>query len=241
MKRVVILVVIALLLSGCGSSIEEMDSTEIANESSDADEAEDISSNEEISECDEEKTFVGDIQEFLDNESAEKLNDILVNQIGFDNVDFKEKLGETTNYMITADGREIIVTEIDGDFRIFSSGTDTVFYDDGKVLTTKQKLDETTVYASEGVTYYFIAKEIISQCLKNPNSADFPSQSEILFQKNSDLIAVKGYVDAQNSFGAEIRSDWIAQFYITDLDNLLYEVTYVNIDGDETGEFIEME
>lgn len=68
-----------------------------------------------------------------------------------------------------------------------------------------------------------MAQEIIKNSLKNPSGAKFPSQvfspEDIAIAKDGDLVAVKSYVDATNGFGAKVRTEWVVQFTVVDLDN----------------------
>lgn len=57
-------------------------------------------------------------------------------------------------------------------------------------------------------------KEKVEQILKSPSTADFASILDWNIWKEKGTIIVQGYVDAQNSFGAEIRSNF--QFKIND-------------------------
>ena len=117
---------------------------------------------------------------------------------------------------------------------------DYTFYDSG-VKMTKEQFDSLHVSESDKVAYYLIAKEIVKNSLKSPKSADFPwLMDDIGFGKNGDIVAVQGYVDAMNSFGAQIRSQWTVEFKVIDLDTYSYEVVYVNIDGESYGTYVEM-
>ena len=98
--------------------------------------------------------------------------------------------------------------------------------------------DPNTVYDEDKTSYYAMAQGIVLNYLKSPSSASFPwNKEEIGFEKNGNIVSVQGYVDAQNSFGAEIRSQWTVQYEITDFDNLLCNPLYVNIDGVESGTY----
>lgn len=201
-----------------------------------------IKNEEEVQNVDNvENTFVSQLSEYMDVQYAENLNDIYLNKLGFETVEFKERLGETENYSITANGYYTVATVMDDYVRIFAPNTDYVFYEDGEVIMTFSDYKDGQIEASEMPYYYSIAQIIVENCLKSPKSADFPNSDKISYQKKDNLVAIKGYVDADNSFGAKIRSDYIVQFYVTDLQNLLYEVTYVEVDGEKSGEFINIE
>lgn len=183
--------------------------------------------------------FIDSLSRHIEINYAENVYDIYVNELGFETVEFKEKLGETGNYSITANGYHTVATVMDDYVRIFAPNTDYVFYEDGEVLMTYEDFKDGQIEISEMPYYYSIAQIIVEGCLKSPTSADFPNSDKISYQKKDNLVAIKGYVDADNSFGAKIRSEYIVQFYVTDLQNLLYEPTYIEIDGEKTGTFIE--
>ena len=46
---------------------------------------------------------------------------------------------------------------------------------------------------------------------------------------------------AENSFNAKVKTPYIVEFYVTSYDNYTYEVQYIEIDGNKSGEFIEIE
>lgn len=58
-----------------------------------------------------------------------------------------------------------------------------------------------------------MAKEMVKAELKAPSTASFPwDSSAYTITKSGNQYTVKGYVDAQNSFGAKIRSKFEACF-----------------------------
>lgn len=188
--------------------------------------------------------FVSQLSKYIDKSVAEKANDIIVNQIGFPEVELREKMGETTNFEISLDGVLAVLTASDDVYRIFVPDSDYTFYEDGVVKMTAQQFDDVTIDSYEQSSYYSIAKEIVESCLKSPKSADFPtlmfSGGDIAMKKSGDIVAVQSYVDAENSFGAEMRSQYIVEFRVIDLDSFSYEVIYVNIDGETYGTYIEI-
>lgn len=199
---------------------------------------------EETEECSTEITkeekFLKDLENVIDKNIAEKAYDILKNQIGFENMEYQKQMDGLTNYEIIADGYNIILTASDDVYRIFIPNSSYVFYENEEVIMTKKDLEDGLINAEDMPYYYSIAQLIVENYLISPKSANFPWSDKISYQKKGNLIAIKGYVDAQNSYGVEIRSNYIVQFYVNDLDDLLYETTYVNIDGQEAGQFVNM-
>lgn len=49
----------------------------------------------------------------------------------------------------------------------------------------------------------------VKEKLRAPATAEFPSCGEISAEQNGDAWTISGYVDAQNGFGANIRSSWV--------------------------------
>lgn len=191
-----------------------------------------------------EDKFVSDSSEYISEDIARKLYGIIVNDIGFSDVQFKGK-NEMANSVwdISCDGISILAVASDDVYRIWNS--DCTFYEEGTVVTTKQQMESTVISSDERSKFYFMAQEIVTQCLKNPSSADFPSitfsPQDISMEKKDDIVAVQSYVDATNSVGGQVRSKWTVEFRVTDLDNLFYEVLYVNIDGQTSGTYVELD
>lgn len=72
-----------------------------------------------------------------------------------------------------------------------------------------------------------ITKNVIEALLKAPSSAKFAKTQNWKYSKNPYYIAVQAYVDADNSFGASVRSDFTLFFNI---DGQLKRVVF---DGEE--------
>lgn len=237
---------IAILIMGAIGSIfgddepkEEKQNNQVV-ESQESTQKEDDTVETEVV-VEEQKTFSESMSEFLSDEQMSKLDDILKNQIGFTDIKFIEKMGETLNYSITADGYDVVITDMGDDFRIFIPNSDTIFYDDGEVVTTLEVLEMKKIDQNDYSTYAIMAESIIESCLVSPSSADFPWHTEYGYEKFGDIVAVQGYVDAKNALGVEIRNQWVVQFTVLDMDTFSCQPIYINIDGEETGEFIEFE
>lgn len=201
--------------------------------------------NENKSEQQTEESFLEELKKVLDEDVAEKSYEILINQIGFSEIDYIGKMDGLTNYEITANGYDVVITASDDVYRIFIPNSLYVFYEDGEVKLTFAELENKTIDQYDRSSYYIMAQDIICSGLKNPNSADFPSivthPEEIAMQRNGNMVAVQSYVDAKNDFGAKVRSDWIVEFEVIDIKTYSYNLIYANIDGQEYGEFIELE
>lgn len=191
-----------------------------------------------------EDTFLIDLKSVLDKDIAEKSYDILKNQIGFSELEYKGKMDGLTNYEIKADGYNIILTASDDVYRIFIPSSSYVFYEDEEVKFTFSDLESKTIDQYDRNVYYIMAQDIVCNGLKNPSSAKFPSivthPEDILMQRNGDIVAVQSYVDAKNDFNAKVRTNWIVEFRAIDMDTYSYEFIYINIGGEELGTFMEL-
>lgn len=69
------------------------------------------------------------------------------------------------------------------------------------------------------------AKEAVLDHLKAPATAEFPAYSQVTIARvsaDSCRYIVRSYVDAQNSFGAQVRSDWLVDIeYLPETDKYM--------------------
>ena len=87
-----------------------------------------------------------------------------------------------------------------------------LYADSSKVAT----LQDYTVSKDELDKYQYLCQEKVKEILKSPSTAKFPNYTEWGSKQEKNIFTVQGYVDAQNSFGAETRSNF--QFVI-DMDS----------------------
>ena len=73
-----------------------------------------------------------------------------------------------------------------------------------------------------------VAESEVKENLKSPSTADFSPYSETTITNDGDEWTVKGWVDAQNGFGAMIRSTYIVKFTMTGTDRYIVDYCYVN-------------
>lgn len=67
---------------------------------------------------------------------------------------------------------------------------------------------------------YVVCKDFVTDRLKAPSTAEFPSMYYSTIEKLTDTTwRVKSYVDAQNSFGAMIRTNFICEVRYTGNNN----------------------
>lgn len=218
---------------------------EVKNQEEDEEQKEDIVYKQNEKEQNDEEGLLEILKKELDENVAEKAYDLLTNQIGFSNLEYKGKMEGLTNYEITADGYSVVLTASDDVYRIFIPNSSYIFYENEEVKLTYDELKSKTIDQYEQNIYYIIAQDIVCSTLKNPGSADFPSivthSEEVTMQKDGDIIAVQSYVEAKNDFNAKVRTDWIVEFKVVDADSYSYELIYANIGGNKVGKFIDLE
>lgn len=60
-------------------------------------------------------------------------------------------------------------------------------------------------------------------------------------ERKGHLVVVQSYVYSTNSFGAEVKSDFTVEMLVYDTDNFIYDVVYLNIDGETNGEYVSLD
>ena len=66
---------------------------------------------------------------------------------------------------------------------------------------------------------YDACQDAVSQQLKAPGSADFQSSFDAGYANDGSTVTVTGWVDAQNSYGAKLRSTWTCTAEVDDQGN----------------------
>ena len=96
------------------------------------------------------------LSEPLPLEVAEKVENILLNEIGCAELEYIEKDENLTIYYVYANGYKIAITAGDDGYNIFKPHERTL-YDDGKVLLTYDTLQKITINSSDEIYYRIIA------------------------------------------------------------------------------------
>lgn len=124
----------------------------------------------------------------------------------------KLSIGEDGAPYFSQEGYTFSVVFSGDDVSKIYSGT-MVFYDNGEIKQMPFDLLPTT---EEAIQYITASEDLVKSVLKAPSTAEFPGewydpQQGWRIDKRDGQFWVSSYVDALNSFGAMIRSD----FYIT--------------------------
>lgn len=125
--------------------------------------------------------------------------------------------GETGYRLALNDSVKNIIMYLNKDKSVYSLKYNTYdLYADDSVVATVQ---DYTISTDEASNLMIQCEEKVKELLKSPSTAKFPNITEWGFSKEKNIITVQGYVDSQNSFGAELRNKF--QFIIdTDKNNI---------------------
>lgn len=172
------------------------------------------------------KVTKSDITKYIDvtDEQANKIESVLGN-CGIDQIssiehdellDNAHTNGETGYRLKTGNIDNIILYLLSDKSVNQIRYADYDLYVNGSSVAT---LQDYTVSKDEVNKYQSLCQEKVKEILKSPSTAKFPVYTEWGFKQEKNIFTVQGYVDAQNSFGAETRSKF--QFIIDmDSDNI---------------------
>lgn len=174
-------------------------------------------------------TISGKYIEDLNDEQAKEIDDIL-SQCGISNIseithdellDNAHENGET-GYRISADYSDNIILYLNPDKTVrFIIYADNKLYSKGKV---KANINDYIIDVDEVNDLMIKCEEVVKSVLKSPSTANFPDYTEWGFQQHGDgIYLVSGYVDAQNGFGAEIRSYFSFEIKNGTIESFVFE------------------
>ena len=75
---------------------------------------------------------------------------------------------------------------------------------------------------------YTIAEDTVTAQLKAPSTADFSNKNETSISVHNNVWIVRGWVEAQNSFGATIRNTYTVQITFTSADEYTVDFCRIN-------------
>lgn len=173
---------------------------------------------------------------YIDVSSKEsKKIDSVLNECGIESVESFEHdelldgthaEGETGYRLSVSSNVKNIILYLNKDKSVYSLSYNTHdLYAENAVVATMQ---DYTVSADEASDLMIWCEEKVKEVLKSPSTAKFPNIMKWGFGKEKNIVTVQGYVDAQNSFGAEMRSDF--QFIIDTDSNAVQSFIF---DGQE--------
>lgn len=153
----------------------------------------------------------------LPDESAQQIDSILLD-CGIEEIKAAEHdelldnahIQGETGYRLTYGDIQNIILYLDADKNVYA-----IRYADYDLYANNTKLatlQDYTVSLDELNKYQHLCQEKVKEVLKSPSTAKFPNYTEWGFRQELNTFTIQGYVDAENGFGAEIRSQF--QFII---------------------------
>lgn len=82
----------------------------------------------------------------------------------------------------------------------------------GKATSTTSRSETVDGYGHDRFDAIVVAEKIVADKLKSPSTAKFCGNSDYTVTCSDNAWTVEGYVDAQNSFGAILRNDFVVKF-----------------------------
>ena len=114
--------------------------------------------------------------------------------------------GETGYRLAVSDNIDNIIVYLSSDMSVYLVRyADYDLYANGAVEAT---LQDYTMTISEMTDWQLSCEETVKEVLKAPSTAEFPSITEWAFKKEKNIVTIQSYVDAQNGFGAQLRSQF---------------------------------
>lgn len=183
------------------------------------------------------------LTDYFSKEMCDSIMNLLENDLLFKGIKFVEKDENLAIYYFNMEGYQVAVTayEDDGVYNVYIPNSSHTFYDNGEILETYEYMQSHIVTNEDGIIYWIMAQDVVTKTLKNPKSAKYPSSNDVYFQKNENLVAVKGYVDAENSFGATTRSEFVVEFNVIDKSTYSYDLIYFEMEDTVIGKWIDVE
>ncbi|WP_302155060.1 hypothetical protein [Phascolarctobacterium faecium] len=147
------------------------------------------------------------------NDGQEKAAIKIFNENGITELSNIEKSAQNENLFIVKDSKfGMVFFELAPDKSI-----KTIVYESEPVYANGQsinKFSDLIVSNNERVDYEVVARNAVKNNLKAPSTADFKFGP--LITRNKNIVLVRGKVDAQNSFGAMIRSNYKVKIQLPD-------------------------
>ena len=98
-------------------------------------------------------------------------------------------------------------------------------------FTGQSLFDPTTYYDSQSGKNFGIEKsdawtaatDVVKNNLKAPSTAEFCRITDAHFEQHGNTWTIKGFVDAENSFGAKLRNDFVVSITFTSSTEYIIE------------------
>lgn len=169
----------------------------------------------------------------IEQEEGEKIDNILaqcgltnINSIEHDELLDNAHFDGEKGYRVSANRLDNIILYLYADNIVYSVRyADNDLFLKGNLIAT---INDYVMSIEEISKWQVLCQDKVKSILKSPSTAKFPNYKEWGFNKKNGIVTIQGYVDSQNGFGAEIRSNF--QFVVNSADNTIQSFIF---DGQE--------
>ena len=102
------------------------------------------------------------------------------------------------------------------------------YHFDERKKRLEESIKDNDDFGHSEASVYYKAQNIVKGKLKAPSTANFGSISETTISRNGNTWTISGWVDAQNSFGATIRSHYTVKITFTSKNNYTIDLCNIN-------------
>ena len=171
------------------------------------------------------------------NELSDKSHDVL--QAGVIEGKEGKTEGVYTIWMLVSEGKRYFVSNLDGkdelvvmddedaqkratEKKFSTGGSNSSKNTESKSNSTKSDVlangDSKDSYGHDKFDAFVIAEKDVKEKLKSPSTAQFCTTTEATIGRNGNTWTVKGWVDAQNGYGAAVRANFVVTFTFASKD-----------------------
>lgn len=129
-------------------------------------------------------------------------------------------------YRVKADGIDNIILYMNPDNTVYQlKYADIDLYSNSAVVS---QITDHTIAMDEATEWQLLCEEKVKGILKAPSTAKFPNITKWGMSKKDGKVTIQGYVDSENSFGANLRSEF--QFIVANDSSTIESLIF---DGEE--------
>ena len=252
-KLIVIAILLILMVIGAVSGDKEDKTSETTTETV----TESINNSETTSETEsteviltEKEQFILDASTDFNKELANTAYDLLT-EMGFSWIEYERK--SDNGYMVASveineeesdswfpSKWDLYIEFIDGKLTYIGNES-YALYQDNEIKMNYEQLEARYISSDDKAQYITWGKDWIEENLKTPSTVKYVDES-IRIGKNYNYVMMAGEFDAQNSFGAMIRSTFIVEFSLTETkEKTTAHLEYLQIDDSTYGTFIDLD
>lgn len=252
-KLIIIAILLILMIIGAVSGDKEDKTSEITTETV----TESINNSETTSETEstevvltEKEQFILDASTDFNEELANTAYDLLT-EMGFSWIEYERK--SDNGYMVASveinkeesnswlpSKWDLYIEFVDG-ILTYIGNESYVLYQDNEIKMNYDQLEARYISLDDQAQYITWGKKWIEESLKAPSTVKYIDDS-IRIGKNYNYVMMAGELDAQNSFGAMIRSTFIVEFSLIETEEkITAHLEYLQIDDTTYGTFIDLE